>query len=73
MVDVVTTLTAIGAGLMGGFFLAFAVSVMPGMRRRPPAEAAGALQAINRAIMNRSSSRCSWGRACSRSPPPSWP
>jgi uncharacterized membrane protein len=47
-----TTLTAIGTALLGGLFLAFPVAVMPGLHRRPAAEAASAMQAINRAIVN---------------------
>ncbi|WP_181780421.1 anthrone oxygenase family protein [Pseudonocardia pini] len=52
MTAVLTTVTAVAAALLGGLFLAFSTAVMPGLHRRPPAEAAGAMQAINRAIVN---------------------
>ncbi|MCE0761314.1 DUF1772 domain-containing protein [Pseudonocardia kujensis] len=44
--------TTIGTALLGGLFLAFSVAVMPGLHRRPGPEAAAAMQAINRAIVN---------------------
>ncbi|MCF7552436.1 anthrone oxygenase family protein [Pseudonocardia sp. WMMC193] len=44
--------TAIGAGLLAGIYLAFSVAVMPGLHRRPDGEAADAMRAINRAIVN---------------------
>ncbi|MCE3552599.1 DUF1772 domain-containing protein [Pseudonocardia sp. RS11V-5] len=50
--SILVTLTAIGTALLGGLFLAFSVAVMPGLHRRPAAKAAGAMQAINRAIVN---------------------
>ncbi|MEU7813584.1 anthrone oxygenase family protein [Pseudonocardia sp. NPDC049154] len=52
ILSVLVILTTIGTALLGGLFLAFSVAVMPGLHRRPAAEAAGAMQAINRAIVN---------------------
>ena len=50
--NALVTGTAIGAGLLGGIFLAFTIAVMPGLHDRPAAEAAAAMRAINRAIVN---------------------
>jgi uncharacterized membrane protein len=52
ILDILVGLTTIGTALLGGLFLAFSLAVMPGLHRRPAAEAAGAMQAINRAIVN---------------------
>ena len=54
--NVVTTavavVSALGAGCLGGLFLAFGTAIMPGLARRPAAEAAATMQAVNRAIVN---------------------
>jgi uncharacterized membrane protein len=42
----------IGSGLLGGLYLAFSVAVMPALAARPAEEAAAAMQAVNRAILN---------------------
>ncbi|HEY0637895.1 MAG TPA: anthrone oxygenase family protein [Pseudonocardiaceae bacterium] len=47
-----TVLVAVGSGVVGGVMLAFSTSVMPGLRRRPPAEAMAAMRAFNTAILN---------------------
>ncbi|GAB2605956.1 DUF1772 domain-containing protein [Kocuria himachalensis] len=39
----------VGSGLVGGFYLAFSLVVMPALRRRPAGEAASAMIAVNRA------------------------
>jgi len=41
-----------GSGLVAGLFFAFSVSVMPGLGRLPPDQGAGAMRAINVAILN---------------------
>lgn len=41
----------VGSGLVGGFYLAFSLVVMPALRRRPAAEAASVMQAINEAAV----------------------
>ena len=52
VLPVATLLGVVGCGLMAGLFFAFSTSVMPGLRRRPPAEGAAAMQQMNRAIIN---------------------
>jgi uncharacterized membrane protein len=49
---VVEQLVAVGAGLMGGVFVAFSVAVMPALRRRPAAEAVAVMQEVNRVIVS---------------------
>lgn len=41
-------LTCLGAGIMGGFMLAFSLTVMPALDRRPAREALETMLAINR-------------------------
>ncbi len=52
VLPVVTLLGVVGCGLVAGLFFAFSTSVMPGLRRLPPAEGAAAMQQMNRAILN---------------------
>lgn len=47
-----TVVAAVGAGLVAGLFFAFSAAVMPALTRRPVAEAAAAMQAVNVAILN---------------------
>jgi uncharacterized membrane protein len=47
-----TIATAIGSGLMGGFFFAFSVCVMGALRRLPPAQATTTMQSINVVVLN---------------------
>jgi uncharacterized membrane protein len=47
-----TIATAIGSGLMGGFFFAFSVCVMGALRRLPAAQAITAMQSINVVVLN---------------------
>lgn len=53
LIAALTLLAALGSGLMAGLFLAFSVSVMPALGRRPAAEGVAAMQTINIAILNR--------------------
>ena len=41
----------VGSGLVGGFYLAFSLVVMPALRRRPAGEAASAMIAVNQAAV----------------------
>jgi uncharacterized membrane protein len=52
LIPLLTLIAALGSGLMAGLFFAFSTSVMPGLRRLPPAEGAAAMQQMNRAILN---------------------
>ncbi|WP_300017866.1 anthrone oxygenase family protein [Pseudonocardia sp.] len=45
-------LAAVGSGLVAGLFLAFSVSVMPGLRGLPAGQGAAAMRAFNDAILN---------------------
>lgn len=47
--SVLLTVTATGAGLTGGVFMAFSTFVMTALRRLPAPEGIGAMQQINRA------------------------
>ena len=46
---VLTTVTALGAGVVGGVFFAFSVFVMKAIGRLPPSKAISAMQSINTA------------------------
>lgn len=52
VLPVVVVLGIVGCGLTAGVFFAFSTSVMPGLARRPPAEAAATMQEANRTILN---------------------
>jgi uncharacterized membrane protein len=47
-----TIATAIGSGLIGGFFFAFSVCVMGALRRLPAPHAIAAMQSINLVVLN---------------------
>jgi uncharacterized membrane protein len=47
-----TIATAIGSGLMGGFFFAFSICVMGALRRLPAAQGIAAMQSINVVVLN---------------------
>jgi uncharacterized membrane protein len=47
-----TIATAIGSGLMAGFFFAFSVCVIGALRRLPAAQAVTAMQSINVVVLN---------------------
>ncbi len=49
---VVTLISALGSGLMAGFFFAFSVSVMKALGRLPPAQGIAAMQSINVVVIN---------------------
>jgi uncharacterized membrane protein len=49
---VLTLLTALGSGLVAGFFFAFSILVMPALGRVPAAEGARAMQEINIVAIN---------------------
>jgi uncharacterized membrane protein len=49
---VLTLVTALGSGLIGGLFFAFSVSVMKALGRLPSAQGIAAMQSINIAIIN---------------------
>lgn len=45
-------IAVLATGLMAGFFYAFSICVMAALAARPPAEAAAAMQSINRVVLN---------------------
>jgi uncharacterized membrane protein len=47
--DWLTMATAAGSAVVGGFYFAFSGTVMPALKRLPPAYGAAAMQAVNRA------------------------
>ena len=49
---VLTLISALGCGLMAGFFFAFSVSVMKALGRLPPAQGIAAMQSINLVVIN---------------------
>ncbi|MDQ3344061.1 MAG: DUF1772 domain-containing protein [Actinomycetota bacterium] len=52
VIDAVTLAAALGCALVAGLFLAFSVSVMPGLGRLPAEQAILAMQSFNAAIRN---------------------
>jgi len=52
MIRVLTLVSALGCGLMAGFFFAFSVSVMKALGRLPPAQGIAAMQSINVVVIN---------------------
>ena len=51
-VALLTLCSALGSGLMAGVFFAFSTFVMRALARRPFAEGIGAMQEINRTVLN---------------------
>jgi uncharacterized membrane protein len=49
---VLTLVTALGCGLVAGFFFAFSTCVMKALARRPAAEGLAAMQSINIVVIN---------------------
>ena len=49
---VLTLVSALGCGLMAGFFFAFSVSVMKALGGLPPAQGIAAMQSINVVVIN---------------------
>lgn len=52
MITFVLALSTLSTGLIAGLFYAYSCSVNPGLGRLPDAEYLGAMQSINRAILN---------------------
>ncbi len=52
LLRVVTLISALGSGLMAGFFFAFSVSVMTALGRLPPAQGIAAMRSINAVVIN---------------------
>ena len=52
VLPVLTFISALGSGLMAGFFFAFSVSVMKALDRLPPAQGIAAMQSINVVVIN---------------------
>jgi uncharacterized membrane protein len=52
LLRVLTLISALGSGLMAGFFFAFSVSVMKALSRLPPAQGIAAMQSINVVVIN---------------------
>jgi uncharacterized membrane protein len=49
---VLTLVSALGCGLVAGFFFAFSTCVMKALARRPPAQGIAAMQSINVVVIN---------------------
>jgi len=49
---VLTFVSALGSGLMAGFFLAFSIVVMKALGQQPPAHGIAAMQSINVVVIN---------------------
>lgn len=52
MLDQLTLLSAVGCGLLAGFFFAFSICVMKALARLPPAHGVAAMQSINVVVIN---------------------
>jgi len=52
MFRILTTVAALGCGLMAGFFFSFSTVVMTALARQPPPAGMAAMQAINVAVFN---------------------
>ena len=52
LLRILTLISALGSGLMAGFFFAFSVSVMKALGRLPPAQGIAAMQSINVVVIN---------------------
>ncbi|WP_256978886.1 MULTISPECIES: DUF1772 domain-containing protein [unclassified Rhodococcus (in: high G+C Gram-positive bacteria)] len=52
MLAVLTTVAAVGCGLVAGVLLAFSISVLPGLATLPVPDAIAAMQRFNRAIVD---------------------
>ncbi|WGW12220.1 DUF1772 domain-containing protein [Saxibacter everestensis] len=49
---ILAVVAAVSVGVIGGLFFAFSTSVMPALRRLPPAQGMVAMQSINVSILN---------------------
>src|SRR5687767_5501560 len=52
LVDLMALLSAIGCGLMAGFFFSFSTVVMRALGKVPPAQGIAAMQTINVVVIN---------------------
>ncbi len=52
LIDLALLLSAVGCGLMAGFFFAFSICVMKALEALPPAQGIAAMQSINVAVIN---------------------
>ncbi len=52
LIRVLTLISALGSGLMAGFFFSFSVSVMKALGRLPTAQGIAAMQSINVVVIN---------------------
>lgn len=52
MLDLATFLSALGCGLIAGFFFAFSAVVMKALGKLPPAQGIAAMQSINVVVIN---------------------
>ncbi len=52
LLRVLTLISALGSGLLAGFFFAFSVSVMKALGRLPPTQGIAAMQSINVVVIN---------------------
>jgi uncharacterized membrane protein len=52
LLDVIALLSALGCGLMAGFFFAFSTVIMKALGRVPPAQGVVAMQTINVVVIN---------------------
>ena len=53
LIDIALLLTALGCGLMAGFFFAFSICVMRALGALPPTHGIAAMQSINVVVLNR--------------------
>jgi uncharacterized membrane protein len=53
LIFILTLLSALGCGLMAGFFCAFSICVMKALSRLPPAQGITVMQIINVVVLNR--------------------
>ncbi len=51
LIDLAVTVSALGCGLMAGFFFAFSICVMRALDAIPPAHGISAMQSINVAVI----------------------
>lgn len=52
LIDLAVLVSALGCGLMAGFFFAFSICVMKALGALPPAQGIAAMQSINVAVIN---------------------
>ena len=52
LLRVLTLISALGCGLVGGIFFAFSAFVMKALNRLPPAQGIAAMQSINVTVIN---------------------